>query len=222
MEEIKLLGIDFGLASEEMLEVLLDDVAEQSMFFEIAQANVHRPAILKLLMDHPSTPDEVRRFVSEKLPLSGAVKPARTEEGGEVRRETMVQKIQKLTVSARIQLALKGGREIRNILARDPNKEVSLGVLENGKITESEVEAIARSRTVLEEALRRISKNREWMKRYAIVFAVVTNPKTPAGLAVAHLHALKTRDLELLEKNKNAAHAVRAGAKRLVQARRSK
>jgi hypothetical protein len=95
-----------------------------------------------------------------------------------------------------------------------------LSVLENGKITESEVEMIARSRSVIEEALRRISRNREWMKNYPILFAIVTNPKTPPGISVAHVSSLKTKDLGLLEKNKNVAEAVRSAVKKLFQARK--
>lgn len=132
-----------------------------------------------------------------------------------------MQKIQKLTVAQRIQLALRGGREIRNILVKDPNKEVSLSVLENAKITETEVEMIAKNRSSLDEALRRVSKNREWMKKYAIILALVTNPKTPPGIAVALVSDIKTKDLAIIEMNRNVAEAVRAAAKKLLKFRKS-
>ena len=35
-------------------------------------------------------------------------------------------------------------------------------------------------RTVNEEVIRIIAANREWMKKYPIVKALVANPKTPA------------------------------------------
>jgi hypothetical protein len=96
-----------------------------------------------------------------------------------------------------------------------------LSVLENQKITETEVEMIARARSVPEEALRIISKNREWLKNYAITFALVTNPKTPPGISVTLISGLKVKDLVILEKNKNVPELIRSSAKRLVSVRKS-
>ena len=223
MEETpKLIGLDYATASQEILEILLEDASEPAVFEEVAKANFHRPEILRLVLEYPGTPEVVRKFVEERLsmPAQASREMVRAERAREARAESLISKIQKLTISARIQLALKGGREIRGILARDTNKEVMLSVLENGKITESEIEMIARSRQTLEEALRRIARNREWMRNYAIVFALVTNPKTPAGIAVSHVSALKTKDIVILEKNKNLSEAVRSAAKKLLQARK--
>jgi hypothetical protein len=228
MEETpKLIGLDYATASQEILEILLEDASEPGVFEEVANANLHRPEILRLILENPDTPEEVRSQVEERLsmPVKASlemVKAERSKEARETRGESLVTKIQKLSVSARIQLALKGGREIRGILARDTNKEVMLGVLENGKITEPEIETIARSRQTLEEALRRIARNREWMRSYPIVYALVTNPKTPAGISVSHVSDLKTKDLVVLERNKNLAEAVRSAAKKLLHARKPK
>ncbi|MDA8433754.1 MAG: hypothetical protein M0Z60_12455 [Nitrospiraceae bacterium] len=223
----KLIGLDYATASLEIIEILLEDTSESAVFEEVAAANLHRPEILRLILENPDTPEVVRAYVEERMSLPttaslGMVKVEKTRETAEKRGESLTSKIQKLTISARIQLALKGGREIRGILARDTNKEVMLSVLENGKITESEIETIARSRQTLEEALRRIARNREWMRKYAIALALVTNPKTPAGIAVTYVSDLKTKDLVILERNKNLAEAVRIAAKKLLHARKPK
>ncbi len=228
MEEMpKLIGLDYATASLEILEILLEDTSEPGVFDEVAKANLHRPEVLRLVLENPDAPEAVRAYVEERLSLPAKaslemVKAEKTKQTAETRGESLISKIQKLTVSARIQLALKGGREIRGILARDTNKEVMLSVLENGKITDSEIETIARSRQTLEEALRRIARNREWMRKYAIVHALVTNPKTPAGIAVSYVSDIKTKDLVILEKNKNLAEAVRSAAKKLLHARKPK
>ena len=220
-ENTMLLALDLSSASKEVIELLIEDSTEPDIFDDIARANTNRPEILRLLLEHPEMPDSVREFVAGVMHLPAIPeKKRREEESKESRAESLIQRIQRLTVSARIQLALKGGREIRGILARDSNKEVMLSVLENGKVTESEIEMIARSRQTLEEALRRIARNREWMKNYAVVQAIVTNPKTPAGIAVTHVSDLKTKDLVILEKNKNVAEAVRSATKKLLQARK--
>ena len=97
-----------------------------------------------------------------------------------------------------------------------------LSVLDNQKITDTEIELIARSRSIHEEALRRISKNREWLKSYAVVHALVTNPKTPPGISMGLIGDIKTKDLIILEKNKNVPEVIRGAAKRLLQARKPK
>ncbi|MEJ2695026.1 MAG: hypothetical protein P8013_00095 [Candidatus Sulfobium sp.] len=217
--EQKLIGLDLSIVSPDVISVLIEDAPDPGIFEEIARANTSRPEVLGLLIDCPHTPPPVKDFIAG---IAGAPVTRRSPapDNERAKSESLMQKIQKLGVSARVQLALKGGREIRGILARDPSKEVVLSVLENGKITESEVELIARNRSAMEEVLRRISKNREWMKKYAVLSALVTNPKTPAGIAVTFVSGLRTRDLSVLEKNRNVSEAVRIAAKKLLLARR--
>lgn len=216
-----LLGFDYALASPEVLEILLDDIEDPATFDEIARANTSRPEILALVLHHPDTPPEVQTYITGLLQVPvPLIKTEAAEVPQEVRHESLTGKIQRLTISARIQLALKGGREIRGILARDSNKEVMFSVLDNAKITTPEIELIVKSRSALEEALRRISRNREWMRNYAIVQGLVTNPKTPPGIAVTYVSSLKTKDLVIVEKNKNVSEAVRLAAKKLLHARK--
>lgn len=223
MEEEKILiGIDLSTASKEIIELLIEDASDPSIFEEIARTNINRPEILSLLLETPDTPDNIRQQVANAMNVpvkqpSGIVK---VKKPPEVRAQGILQRIQKLSVSERIHLALRGGKEIRTILLRDPSKEVVLTVLENPKITENEIELAAKSRSISDEVLRKITKKREWMKNYGIIFALVTNPKTPPGIAVPLVSELKTRDLALLEKNKNVIEGVRVTAKKLLRARK--
>ena len=194
MEDPKILiGLDLSVASREVIEVLIEDVAEPAVFDEIAHANQGRHEILELLLHHPDTPEEVKNYISGilQLPVKPQEKTVDEHRRKQAKPQNLLQRIQTLSVGERLQLALKGGREIRSILLKDSNKQVMLSVLENQKITESEIELIAKSRQVPEEALRTISKNREWLKNYAISFALVTNPKTPPGIAVTLISSLK-------------------------------
>jgi hypothetical protein len=225
MDEPKILiGLDFSVASKEVIEILIDDAADPALFQDIARANINRPDILKLLYDHPDTPEEVRNYISGILhvPAKLSTEVARKEKPREARTQNILLRIQSLGVGERIQLALKGGRDIRTILIKDTNKEVMLSVLDNQKITDTEVELIARSRSIPDEALRRIAKNREWLKNYAIVHALVTNPKTPAGISVSMVSDLRLKDLVILEKNKNVPDVIRSAAKRLLSVRKPK
>ena len=224
MEEDRILiGIDFSNASKEVIELLIEDASETSIFEEIAKANMNRPEILTLLLENPDIPDEVRQQVAGALqvPVKARSEIVKVKKSPEVRTQTILQKIQKLSVSNKIHLALRGGKEIRSILLRDPSKEVVLTVLENPKLTDTEIELISKSRSIPDEVLRKITKKREWMKNYNVILGLVTNPKTPPGISVALVNELKTRDLAILEKNKNVIEGVRATAKKILRARKA-
>jgi hypothetical protein len=224
MEETRaLLGIDLATASKELIELLIEDALDASIFKEIAKANINRPEILNVLLENPDAPDDVRQEVSRSLhvPVKTQKEIVKAKKPPEERTQSILQRIQRLSVSERIHLALRGGKEIRSILLRDPNKEVTLTVLDNPKITDTEIELIAKSRSVADEALRKITKKREWMKNYGVIMSLVTNPKTPPGIAIPLVSELKTRDLAILEKNKNVVEGVRATAKKILRARKA-
>ena len=224
MEDEKILiGIDLSTASKEVIELLIEDASEPSIFEEIARTNLNRPDVLTLLLENPDTPDELRQQLANTLniPAERPSEIVKVKKPPEVRAQGILQRIQKLSVSEKIHLALRGGKEVRTILLRDPSKEVVTTVLENPKITEAEIESAARSRSIHDEVLRKITKKREWMKNYGIIFALVTNPKTPPGIAIPLVSELKTKDLAILEKNRNVTEGVRAIAKKFVRARRA-
>lgn len=219
MEEAKLIGLDLSAASPEALEILIEDTADPEVFREILASNMHRPEILRLLMDSPNVPTEIKEAVWKQLSLPTPL-PAKPRHADEGRKHGLLQKIQQLSVGERIALALRGGQEIRSILLKDSNKEVVLTVLKNPKITETEVELVAHSRNIPEEALRTIHKNREWMKNYAINLALANNPKTPPGIGITLVSGLRLKDIAILEKNKNVPEVIRAIAKKVLAARK--
>ncbi len=229
MEEQKLISLDLSVLSEEVIEVLLlDSTAEPSLFEEIARKNTHRPEVLRRILNHAETPYATRQFVAQTLqvPVPKEVTPEAAAETfveepiRKARAESLLQRIQKMKVGERIQLALRGSRDIRTILIRDPNKEVMLTVLENNKITSSEIEIIAKQKTTHDEVLRTIAKKKEWLKNYSIVHSLVINPKTPKGISMKHVTTIRLKDLVLIQKNRDIPESVRAVAKKLITARR--
>src|SRR5256886_4815352 len=91
---------------------------------------------------------------------AGAQKSQGLDEG----RGSALQKISKLDVKGRIQLAMKGNKEERSILVRDGTKVVALAVLDSSKVTDSEVAKFASQRNVLQSVLRGIPLQRRFMK----------------------------------------------------------
>ena len=66
-----------------------------------------------------------------------------------------------------------------------------------------------------EDVLLEVSKRREWVSRYTICRALITNPKTPVGISVRLMPKLSVRDLKLTARDRNVADAVRSSATRL-------
>jgi hypothetical protein len=133
----------------------------------------------------------------------------------ETAHEGAARRLSKMTVAARIKTAIQGTREERTILIRDPNRMVSAAVLSSPKLTESDVEAIARMTNVSDEVLRQIGTNRSWMKSYAVVAALARNAKTPIGVSLTLLPRLTERDVRILATDRNIPEPVRLTARKL-------
>ncbi|MGB2751171.1 MAG: hypothetical protein WBC19_03875 [Pyrinomonadaceae bacterium] len=134
-------------------------------------------------------------------------------------RISMINRVMKMGVKDRVKLGMKGDREARNILIRDPNRLVSSAVVNNPRITEQEVESIASMRSITEDILRQIASNRQWARSYTIGHSLAKNPRTPIGSAITIMSRLQLRDLIALSKNRNVSDAVRRQAQRLHTAR---
>jgi hypothetical protein len=130
--------------------------------------------------------------------------------------ETLVQKLQKMSFTDRMKAAMRGSREVRALLVRDPNKMIAAAVLSSPKLTDAEVESFARMTTISEEILRTIALNRAWLKNYGVVLALTRNPKTPVALSLTLLNRLMERDLTALSTDRNIPDPVRTAARRKV------
>ncbi len=128
-------------------------------------------------------------------------------------------RLQHLDVGERAKQARSGDQETRMILIRDANKLVAMGVLQNPKLTLHEVEMFAASRNISEEVLREVAGNKDWIKSYSVVLALVNNPKTPVPMGMSFLAKLMTRDLRFVAKNKGVPEIIRTSAKRLADKR---
>jgi hypothetical protein len=126
------------------------------------------------------------------------------------------QKIAKMTFTQRLKAASKGSREMRAILVRDTNKMIAAAVMSSPKLTEQEVESIARMASVSEDVLRMIVHNRAWMKSYKIVLGLVKNPKTPVALSMNLLQRVNAKDLTAMAIDRNIPEPLRLAARKKV------
>ena len=148
---------------------------------------------------------------------AAAVKRAVAAKSNTGERDNTMQKIAKLDVKGRIQLALKGNKEERSILIRDGTKVVALAVLEAPKLSDGEVEKFALQKNVLEAVLRQIPLKRRFMKNYVVVRNLVANPRTPLDLSLGLMKHLLTVDLKNLSSNKEVSETVRKLAMKMFK-----
>jgi hypothetical protein len=132
-------------------------------------------------------------------------------------RGSALQKIAKLDIKGRIQLAMKGSKEERSLLIRDGTKIVALAVLESPKISDGEVERFATQKNVLEAVLRGIPMKRRFAKNYAVVRNLVFNPRTPLDLSLTLMKNLLVGDLRNLSGNKEISDTVRKLATKMFK-----
>jgi hypothetical protein len=152
-----------------------------------------------------------------------AVKKAADDKAAEEEeRQSPLQKISKLKVGERIQLAMKGNKEERFILIRDGAKLVSSAVLESPKVTDQEVEMFAGMKNVQESVLRGIAGKRKFMKQYSVVRALVNNPRCPLDVQMNMAKNLLNQDLKSLSMNKNVSETVRKLALKMFKERTEK
>src|SRR5215510_8077648 len=169
-----------------------------------------REFIEELLVESPEQTAQNVQAVLNAERLEGEISPERV---------ALIRQIMFMTVKDRVKLAIKGDREARGILIRDPNKVVATGVIHNPRITDHEIENIAAMRTVSDEVLRLIGNNRAWARSYPIIHNLARNPRTPMTTAMQILPRIRTKDLKSLSQNRNVSEAVRRQAYRLSEMR---
>lgn len=139
-----------------------------------------------------------------------------TEGEFEEREESLFQKVQRMTAAEKVRLAMRGDKEVRSLLIREGDRTIQLAVVNNPRITDSEISAIANSRNIHEEVLRKIGTNRDCLKLYPVRSALVQNPKTPLAIALRLLPTLMLKDLRALAKSKSVPNAIAQTALRLI------
>ena len=135
----------------------------------------------------------------------------------EEERGSALQKISKLDIKGRIQLAMKGNKEERSLLIRDGTKIVALAVLDSPKITDGEVEKFATQKNVLEAVLRGIPLKRRFAKNYVVIRNLVFNPRAPLDLSLALIKNLLVSDLRNLSGNKEVSDTLRKLAAKMYK-----
>jgi hypothetical protein len=140
------------------------------------------------------------------------------EDEEEAARASGTQELAAMNFPQRLKCAMKGTREQRAILIRDPNKMICASVLSCPKVSTPEIESFARMQNVSEDVLRIIGSNRAWLKSYGVILALTKNPKTPLALSMGLLSKLQDRDVAKVSVDRNVPEALRISARKKVVA----
>ncbi len=128
-----------------------------------------------------------------------------------------VQRLYRLNTAEKVVTALKGNREERAVLVRDPNRIVATAVLGSPRLTEAEIESFAAMKNVSDEILRQIGNNRDWTKKYSVISNLVRNPRTPLAISIGMVPRLNPRDLKTISMDRNVPEVIRKQALRFVR-----
>ncbi len=198
----------------EFEEEFIEKVIAQQVKLEAERASVSIEEALKALR---SIGGHIPR--EESMPYAPLEDPE-LEEIVETHGVSLYGRLTDMTVKEKILLALKGTREERAILVNSRNRLVVHSVLASPKLSDSEVERFAQSRSVSDEVLRIIATNRRWMRVYGIVMALVQNPKAPLQNSLRLLSSLNNRDMARVAMNRNVHPVVRRRAQEMRSQRR--
>jgi len=141
------------------------------------------------------------------------------EESADEKRRAVYARLQKLSIPEKVRMALLGNEFVRSVLIKDSRRVVYMSVLKSPALSEKEVIAFAKDKSLNEEIVRYIATNRDWTKLYAVRHALVQNPKCPPAIAQNFLKTLTPRDLKLLSVSHDVPGYIAKQAKQLVQAR---
>ena len=217
-----------------ILILLLDDPDREIR--ATAQATVDRIPVeaLKLFLARSDVSIGVREFFADRgvfpaeMPsLSAddplldtereeAAQPEEEADSDDQSRDSLIQQLANMGFTERLKAAMKGSREMRAILIRDPNKMIAAAVLSSPKLNDAEIEGFSRMANVSEEVLRVIGSNRAWTKNYNVVVGLAKNPKTPIALSLNLMSRLNDRDVGTLATDRNIPEPLRQAARRKV------
>ena len=203
------------LLSAMQVSALMEELDRVSASHALAAALEHSP---HLTADQKNT---LRELSSNEVSddLKHLADAAAEAEPDPQRRQTLLQQIGKMTVSQRVQFAMKGGSDARRTLIRDGNKVVQRAVLQSPRLTDQEVEAFAAMANLTDEILRLIAGNRAFRKNYVVVRNLMNNPKCPLDVTLHMLPLLNPGDLKKLSMNKNVPETLRTTAAKLMRTR---
>lgn len=191
-----------GLRLREVLqEVLREGGASRPFPYELSEG---------LYAEASARGDE---FVMRMLRAPAAAETMESPESG------LHRSVAELPLGVRRALARGSETPMLEKLLLDPDPAVIGHLLQNPRITESQVVRIAARRPIPSETLRAIGRSRRFASRTAVRVALVRNPYCPTDLAISLLGALPLSELREVAADTTLHEATRRQAREELERR---
>jgi hypothetical protein len=129
--------------------------------------------------------------------------------------------ISKLSMVAKMRLAMMGNAVARAVLVRDHNKMVAVAAIKAPGVSDAEAARHAGNPALADDVIRYIASRRDWTRLYSVKIHLVMNPKTPLPEATRMLPHLRDKEMKNVAKSKGVPSAVAAQARKLLSQRTS-
>lgn len=123
-------------------------------------------------------------------------------------------RLEEMQTGERISLARTAVRGLVRALRDQPDPRIVIALLDNPRLVEEDVVAIASRPTTAPDVLRRIADGARWGERLAVRLAILRNPRTPAHVALRVLDRLPRHDRKRLGRRSDLPRIVRIGIER--------
>jgi hypothetical protein len=220
-----------ALARPELDEVLMLGVLRRPVpvrFLELVAATPpwsERPRMLGGVALNPKTP---RVLALRLLPslfwrdLADVAASPRLPKGVRGRAEAILQEqLPDMRFGEKITLAKIATTPVLTRLLAETEAKVAQACLINPRLREEDLVTAVRQDTAPRALLETAAASSRWGERYAVRLALVLQPRTPLGVALAQLTSLLDRDLERVAASTGLRPLVQAAASRLAEGDRS-
>jgi hypothetical protein len=223
LDTVKVLLENIDLLRTPVLVALKNNTAylkmHESRLTAQTEGFVFEPSFLELLIAEAQLEEErqaVKPLAEEEIQkLDKQIAEAEAKGDEETKVRSVYAKIAAMTVSQKVSLCMKGNKDERAILIRDPSKLIARAVLGSPKISDQEIETFASLKSVTDEVLRLIAVNRKFMKNYTVLKNLAFNPRTPLDIGLTLLNRLLPQEQKAMAMDRNVSETMRKMAVRL-------
>ncbi len=193
-------------------------------FLELVAASApwsERPRVLGGVVLNPRTP---RPLAQRLLPglywrdLADVAASPRLEAGVRAKAEGQLKdRLPELRLGEKIALARIATPPLLRLMLLESDPKILGAGLENSRLRESDLAAFLQGREVTRALLEATAGSSRWTSSYAVRLALVLQPKTPLGVALAQITSLVGRDLRRLVETPGIPPLIQAAAARVAR-----
>ena len=130
--------------------------------------------------------------------------------------QPLARRVEQMSLSEKMHLAMHGERDARTLLARDRAGPVQAALVRNPRVSLDEIQALARNPQLSPDCAESLAQHPTWGSSPVIAGALVRNPRTPLPLAYSLVDRLSQADLRTIAKGLGVrAQVAQAARKRL-------